>query len=192
MKKQLHEWEADIRQKVNQHDFGYEAGAWADMEQLLDQAGLPPAQGKAAGGEGLWLKLGISLTVALSVIILVAWPAQDRSPDEPYELSSFSIPAQTTPTVPPLPEQERVPVIQQLPRKEIQMDAAKRYYPLPENTEPLMEAPVEMEIPPLLPRKNIQLPPAPQKWDATDYQLPPSRPKRDRKKLFPDIIERNK
>lgn len=43
MKEQNHIWEADIRKKIVAHEFDYDSIAWDEMEQLLDEGAMPPA-----------------------------------------------------------------------------------------------------------------------------------------------------
>lgn len=187
-------WETDIRHQVEQHEFDYDPAAWLAMEQLLD-AGVPPAKAApTTSATTTWLRWAL-LIVAGAALAVYLWqtttqeeavpevPQQEERilPEEFQEMeSSTSIPpdekeverieyatpsSRSIETLDPLPTRFRE--LQRLPSR---TDAY--------STSPLPSGSLEF-LPDSLTARNA----------LPEVKLP--RRKRDRKKLFPDVLKQN-
>lgn len=75
MKEKNHIWEADIRQKVLEHEFDYNPSAWEEMSLLLDEVVIPAPDAKAGpatdfGIGGSWKVITFSV---LLVGLIALW-----------------------------------------------------------------------------------------------------------------------
>jgi len=195
MKEQLHEWEADIRRKVEQHEFDFEPEAWVEMEDLLVQTSSAgklqnPPPGK--GMNGMWWKLGIwSSIIAFVVITIGLWLSRGEETKPEIELSSFSVPVMPIPSDPGRAEAvTKMPVPIPLPLRTKAIPLQE--FSLPKEVE--VSLPTRPSWEPVMPLPTVSPKPLPERpmLRDTGWQLPPAKSKRDRRKLFPDIIERNK
>lgn len=190
MKKQLHDWEADLRQKVEQHEFDFEPQAWAEMEQLLEQASPGGSGSGASVLKGLWWKIGLSVFIGMAIaLITLQWYPEEAGKPKP-ELSSFSIPVPRpaekaeenikVPALNPLPTSIKPPLPIGLSARS--MEGMTPLPPVRDRIEPFEQ----------LPTSAVNLQQESTYFEKPDWQPPAPRRKRDRKKLFPDVIERNK
>ena len=87
MKEHKHIWEADVRQRVVEHEFGYEPKEWEGMSKLLDEVGTLPADlkpGPLSDFElpGFW-KAGFFTLLTVGVIAFsYLWVQQSAKPSE--------------------------------------------------------------------------------------------------------------
>lgn len=193
------DWEADIRQKVNEHEFAYDPAAWGEISTLLDQlpAGSAGAVTKpiVSGSLKLWSIIAISVAIGLTVAI-VLWHKQ-KKPLAP-EVESWSIevsPPETLADTASLNPKIQKRVQPSVFRKRA---LSTTLSPLAVEFQPVVSSPVRSSVEVLAP-----LPPsaaaeevhsvAPPPVVLPEVQLPPPpRRKRNRKTLFPDVIENYK
>ena len=182
-------WEAEVRRVVETHEFEYDPAAWAGMAELLDTT--PPATGGNAGSwwAGAWKWLLPSI-VAVGVASWLAWPMAVEPPSLEGGLPIVvsrpplnSAPAETIVSdgaelVPaPYPNMEPLPL---LPVRNQLLNA-----PIPEMPEMANVLPPALEPLPTLPLPK-ELASNAVKSDSLrmDFER-----KRNRKSLFPDVIE---
>lgn len=196
MKEQQYHWEADIRQSVEQHEFAFDPTAWAAMEQILDKTPPPPPSnptGKSIFNtisKWRW-KLGI---IIMSSSLIIAAILFYEAPSAPV-----SIPTEETATLPveviEIPTnlsekviREEITIVAKLPPKRTIPASQNELRPLPDNVEVIpmnrllpVESLITREFN-LLPTDSLSFP--------DDWQLPESKKKRDRRRLFPDVIKK--
>ncbi len=197
-----HKWEADIRQKVEQHEFEFDPKAWEALDKLLDASSSTAS--KPASNNN-WLSSGWKLLLLLlALALLLYWLSRWQNTEVPL-LSSF--PTQETLseiqpaniTTAPLEDIEEssqsvIQTQQQRPSNPITTPTAieiTEAQPTTELTpittseprpEPMIVAPLEssQEIP-LLNRQAFPI--------ELKIQLPKKRRRRrNRGTLFPDVI----
>lgn len=206
-------WEEELRPKVEAHEFAFDASAWEQMEELLGENGgtmapkdkIPPKSGRWYG----WIFKGLSL----SIIGVLCWWILRTNNENTVKLSSFNV-AVTYTDIPSTNQTnpENAPNIvaagsttnpdfrQLLPANTIKTKKAtpETSYPRPPLTNqeiaPEEEALVDRSsaylTPPLMNDTAIPLLPS-----LLDEKLPTPilnrhKRKRDRRTLYPDVIER--
>ncbi|MCB0548114.1 MAG: hypothetical protein KDD19_11055 [Phaeodactylibacter sp.] len=209
MSHNANKWEADIRQAVETHEFGYDPEAWAAMERLLDGAGggvvgaSPPtgAPGRSRG----WKWLVVLLLGAAGLLLWWFWPAKPMAPP-PLPRMETPVPPDkpSQPGEPAVPEEQPfVPEMKTLPRPGELLAPEKRQRPLmpalPDKEIPFLPLPLQEEqprprwaVPPSLPSRPPALLERPDTLPPElELLLPkPGKRRRDRKTLFPDVIEK--
>jgi hypothetical protein len=178
--------DAELRQAVEGHEFAFDPTAWSEMEQLLDGTGASGGNtsGKKWWKGGAWWLGGLIL---IGIGALLAWwsIASNSKKEEP--LSNFPI----------YEVQEEADV---RPRK-VELIA-----PLPSRLIPLEEQPIELsraiqpfDIQPrrepvqlIIPLETNRPEVVPQKANTETLrgEIPRLKRKRNRRTLFPDVIER--
>lgn len=208
-------WEDELRSKVEAHEFAFDASAWKQMDELLDQGGgtmapkeeAPPASGR--------LTAWIFRDLILIIIGALCWWILSDTNKNAVTLSSFNITTtlENTPTENPL-HTENAPFT-----VEAGSTTNPEYRQLPANTTDFVEAapaatsflateindsaPVEKEETQSLPDRSAAYFTLPLIIDSRIPLLPSllddklSAPvlenrkrKRDRRTLYPDVIER--
>lgn len=189
-------WETELRQEVEQHEFDYDPSAWLAMEQLLD-AGVPAAASTAnASNTSTWLQWSM-LVITGSALVLFLW--HSYSVIEPPQ----EVPQEQELILPEKPPETAVPIPTTIAPDENEIESGELIIPPSrevERLDPLITHWKEVERLPsrenaysssLLPSVEIEL--LPDSLTARDV-LPevelPSR-KRNRKKLFPDVLKQN-
>jgi len=84
-------WEEELRSKVEAHEFAFDASAWEQMDELLDQGGgtmapkdkIPPKSGRWYG----WIFKGLVLTI----IGVLCWWILQMNNEKEVSLSSFNV-----------------------------------------------------------------------------------------------------
>lgn len=197
MKTQRDKWEADLRQKIEQHEFEYDPMAWTEMDQLLNQTSLSgSASASSAIKTGLswWWQLALIIGISTILGLLIyQWSKQDKAP-ETIELSSFSIPESKT-----IPSNEdtiqliirpQIKTLTKLPTLNIKRIKNLNFYSLPDD--------VNINWSPNVLPKFEPLPVSPQPifreqiLELKGIENSPKKRKRNRKTLFPDVIENYK
>lgn len=172
-----HNWDEHVRQVVEKHEFEYEPAAWSGMEQLLNGAGS--ATGAAVLAKSIsWLwVLPLSLVIAGGLWWLAPEGQAAKEDKERTETSSAPkldsspmLPVMLTPIPLPLPSLPVQPVT------------------VPELT-PAIRTPVELL--PSLPGNPLPKQLTAQSVDTLLTLPSPPEPgrKRNRKTLFPDVIQ---
>jgi hypothetical protein len=184
-------WDEAVRQAVETHEFEYEPMAWAGMERMLDVAPPLPAAGAAAKGFSFWVWV-LSAGLAGGLLWYVLRPTTPTQVLPPQESAPRPMPVDNVeayaPPVPiaPLP----TPKLRQVPPASAPSPA-----PAPAEAE-LDEAPTRQSWPAPMPLPSLPLPQQlrhQQPETLPALPLPPSSApsrKRDRKTLFPDVIEK--
>lgn len=86
-----HNWEVDIRQKVEHHEFEFDPKAWEAMEQVLDTSSISSEMGGSESSiDGLNGGIWKVLLLVLSLGLLFYWLTKRENRNEPV-LSSFSV-----------------------------------------------------------------------------------------------------
>ncbi|WP_020535834.1 hypothetical protein [Lewinella cohaerens] len=203
-------WEDELRSKVEAHEFAFDASAWEQMDELLDQGGgtmAPKEETPPAGGRlTAWIFRGLILII---IGALCWWVLNDPNKNT-VTLSSFNI---TTTTENPL-HTENAPF-----KVEVGSTTNPEYRQLPANTTEFVEAapeatnflsteindstPIEEEEEQSLPDRSAAYLTFPLKGNMTIPLLPSllddklsapvlesQKRKRDRRTLYPDVIER--
>lgn len=206
-------WEEELRPKVEAHEFAFDASAWEQMEELLGEGGgtmapkdkIPPKSGRLYG----WIFKGLVLTI----IGILCWWILLMNNEKEVSLSSFNV----TETLNALPSTNQTPpenapnivaagsttnpdFRQLLPANTIKTEKAT-----PESTNPLPPL-ARQEIAPeeeafvdrsaaylTLPLMNdtaIPLLPSSLEEELPTIILNRQKRKRDRRTLYPDVIER--
>jgi hypothetical protein len=209
-------WEGELRSKVEAHEFAFDASAWEQMDELLDQGGgtmatkeeIPPASGRLTA----WIFTGLTLTI----IGALCWWMLSATNENTVTLNSFNITTtpEKTPTENPL-YTENTP---------FNVEAGSTANPensplLPANTTRSVETapetanflateindntPVKEEEQQSLPDRSAAYFTLPLKGNTTIPLLPTlledelsapvlesQKRKRDRRTLYPDVIER--
>lgn len=206
MKEPNYPWEADFRRKAQEHDFGYDPDAWAAMEQLLEPAvpGTPaPPSGPTPGPVLTWAswKLGLFILVSAAG----AWWLWRNSATsvEPNNWTSFELvaPEADPPSpevVPAVKPPEAPPAVSRPVVRRRAVPAPAAVAPAPQTPKKIMPQPA---LPPERPRLTVPtpLPPfkkptltpvsVPAQPDIQSLKPPARKRKRDRRTLFPDVIE---
>jgi hypothetical protein len=184
------QWDEAIRQAVETHEFEYEPAAWAGMEQLLDAAPPLPPAGAAAKGFSFWVWV---LSAGLAGGLL--WYAL-----RPTALMPVSPPEESAPVLAPTQSEEQqvpfaplappsAPKHRQAPPASAPSPALAEPEPEPDWPTARQSWPVPRPLPSLLLPQQLRH----QRADTLPTLLlpPGSAPsrKRDRKTLFPDVIE---
>lgn len=195
MKEQQYHWEADIRQSVEQHEFAFDPTAWAAMEQILDKT--PPSPSTPTGksifstiSKWKW-KLGFIIMSSSLIIAAILFYEAPSAPDSIPAEETTAIPTEEIDiptTIPERVEREEIAIMKKLP--------AKRAIPIPQNG--LRSLPDNIEVIPintLLPlepliTREYELLPTDSLSFPDDWQLPEGKKKRDRRRLFPDVIKK--
>jgi hypothetical protein len=182
------QWDEEVRRTVEAHEFEYEPAAWAGLEQLLEAVPPLPPAGGAAKGFSFW---GWVLAAGLAGGLL--WYAlRPAAPALVFETR------EGTPALVPMENEEMIaPSIPLSPPHA----APKRPPSPPHAADPaLVEpepdlTPARPSWPVLLPLPSLPLPPQLRHQRADTLKVLPLAPspapsrKRDRKTLFPDVIE---
>ena len=198
-------WEADFRKVVETHEFDYDPQAWAAMEGLLDGAGAAAGtSNKAAGLAGAAWKWLFLLLVGAAGLLLWWFLPPERTAPPAVQTEAPAPPAnpQNRPSVPN--EQEALPPptdVNASPRAKILPRQEQRTpIPLPTAPEEASSAPSPAEVIPnrfleplpVLPNGPIPAL-APQDTSLPELNLKPpesTRPRRNRKTLYPDVIKK--
>ena len=179
-------WEAEVRRVVETHEFEYDPAAWAGMEQLLGSA----APGPGSGTGSWWAKAWKWLLPSALTVGGLAWLALQQYKEPPSIQGSF--PVSVT-----IEQQRQQP---QPPEPAAAAPATSYPVPLMETVQPLpvqprllaYPAPELPALPPpvLSPLPSRPLPKAlyPMTVEEEKIGLDFER-KRNRKSLFPDVIE---
>ena len=200
MSEQQYNWEADVRQKVEQHEFDFDPAAWAAMEELLDGGVAPGATNAASAAAttsvSTLLKWAIILLVAatLAFVLLRKTPASDTL-EEPTETPTEQLESQ-------LEEIEPTEAVGQMTLSEENTKYRSDFAPKDQKrmVEPLAPLPpIWQEVRRLPARQDAYttsflpkrvLIPLPDSLGSKDplpeVQLPNE--KRNRKTLFPDVL----
>ncbi|MEL6656871.1 MAG: hypothetical protein AAFP77_25475 [Bacteroidota bacterium] len=196
MKEQQYPWEADLRRQVEQHEFDYDPGGWAAMEEILDGGSVPVSTEAVATLHSSWLKwtLLALLGTALIILLLLRSPQKEQS-------ENLQIPGTEQPSgQEELPQDVPVPAISAV--KEAEPEDHQSFVRPSRKIEVLapLPPPSFKEVKPLPARSDAyQTSPLPTiEWTLLsdslrtqdvlpEPQLP--RRKRNRKKLFPDVLD---
>lgn len=194
------DWEADIRHKINEHEFSYDPVAWGKMSTLLDQplATLPDTGTVSAsttiGTVQLWNILVIA-AISLLTLATIFWYKHKNAPAPVLE--SWSVvtpPTEPKAALPATPQNQTTATDRQPTRTVIATTNLRE--------EPLKTLPSPPEVHPNrrpVPKKIglLKMIPLPDTLTSTivapafqlpEIQLPPR--KRNRRTLFPDVIEK--
>lgn len=201
------DWEADIRQKVNDHEFSYDPAAWEEMSSLLDQVATGSAvthtgpNPVASSSLKLWSIIAITSAVTVTVLALLLWHKQKKSivpeveswsievapPENSVDTLSFRQKSQER-VLPPqnqkrsLSEKELLPVADD--ESLVSSPAASPVRLDQGELSPLPQLVIPQELKPTTPPPSVALP-------AIQLPPPPKR-NRNRKTFFPDVIEHYK
>ncbi|MCO6476949.1 MAG: hypothetical protein J5I94_10040 [Phaeodactylibacter sp.] len=209
MSQEANKWEADVRQAVETHEFGYDPEAWAAMEGLLDGAGGGVAGASpGAGMPGLawgWKVLILLLLGAGGLLLWWYWPAEQAPPQPPTRTERPALPdISRQPIEPSIPEEGRLkpgPDTRLLPDSRLSPEHGASFPlpALPEKETPFLPLPLREEqlrrpwaVPPALPTRapaELEIP-GPLPPDLQQLLPEPVKQRRDRKTLFPDVIEK--
>ncbi|MCB0560578.1 MAG: hypothetical protein KDD09_16600 [Phaeodactylibacter sp.] len=209
MSHDANKWEADIRQAAETHEFGYDPKAWAAMERLLDGTGGSAIGPSPSGGSVVrswsWKVLIFLLFGAVGLLLWWFWPAEQAAPLPPSRMEKPALPdTPLQPGEPAVPEEQQFmpgtntplrPGAQPAPyeRKLSPMPA------LPDRETPFLPLPLREDqprprwaVPPSLPsRPPALLEQAESLPPELELLLPdPGKRRRNRKTLFPDVIEK--
>jgi hypothetical protein len=197
MKTQQDKWEADIRQKVEQHEFEYDSMAWAEMDQLLNQTALGGSTSASSAlktGLSWWWQVALIIGISTIVGLLIyQWNKREKTP-ESIELSSFSIPESETVTT--LEDTIQTTTIRQLealdklPVLDIQSINGWTVHSLPDNITISWRpnTPTVFERLPVYPQPVFRE----QQLKLEGIKTSTDKRKRNPKTLFPDVIENYK
>ena len=183
-------WEAAVRRVVETHEFEYDPAAWAGMEELLDQAALPYVKPTSSWWAQAWKWLLPSVVAVGGLLWFTLRPASEP----PSIQGSFPITVSRAPAKAklssPLPTNNsaepivapyaNISPLTALPTRSPLLDIR-----LPEMPEMTNVIPPALEPLPSLPLPN-KLVSNTAKVDALKMDF---KQKRNRKSLFPDVIE---
>ncbi len=201
MKAQEHSWEEDIRRQIEQHEFDFDSNAWEEMEALLDNAVLPPPDPRLSSARRHWWFYGKWGLPVLILLIGLWWLVQKQAPE--IDLGGFTM------TVPKPKEQPSEKVLTpELVIQEVTPRVVTRPYSQttkvvvrekPDTVGNLSENPETIEKWPPIEKLPLVLPLLQHKVDTGSQinlfkqlkqpSLSPSKRKRNRRKLFPDVID---
>lgn len=201
MSDQKHIWEAGLRPKVEQHEFEYDPTAWVEMEQLLD-GGLilgTPTSTTAGNNSSLTARLRWSIVLLLGAAFLFML-VRDTTVSDAFENTSDASTEQLDNR-----QLESVLEIQaQLPSL-LESNMERQGGATPKNqiqrVEPLAPLPSLKKEVQMLPERQGAYPtrflpgpelvPLPDSLGRKDLllELEPSTRKRNRRTLFPDVLE---
>jgi len=202
-----HNWEVDIRQKVEHHEFDFDPKAWEAMEGLLDASSISREIGGSESvidniSGGIW-KL---LILVLSLGLLLYWLGKRENRNEPI-LSSFSVQEtieEASPkTLTPLPSMDIEKSPKKTPKTRFRSDdRLTSHFKKNETTDTqLAIQPISniasssgsqvLIVAPLVSKQKIPL----LKRQAVSLKLEiqpavKTRRRRDRRKMFPDVIRK--
>lgn len=195
------DWEAEIRQKVNKHEFSYDPAAWGEMSALLEQTTAAASNpGHKAGQNGhtvlnRWMFIAVAILVTIALLFwnhqknarspkIESWSVPVAPPEEAID-ASFSTPKNQMPIK--IAERARDVFVDPTPSilpEELTMEVEEEIFPSRKDQGLCLPLPM-----PPLPKALKSLQPE-VKTDLPEIRLPSSsRRKRDRKTLFPDVIE---
>ncbi|MCB0635232.1 MAG: hypothetical protein KDC54_01365 [Lewinella sp.] len=188
-----HSWDADIRRKVEQHVFDYDPQAWTDMEQLLDEAG-GGSSASTKGKAGRWGRGGLILLAILGLTAVLMYGL--RQPPAKPALGAFTLAPRVEPEMGKASPAPTRPMEQAVSLREtpatVEVPPPAEVLPVEMDTvaggrEPA-RPPVRLMQPldheqgiPLLRERTLPT-------TLTLQPLPAARRRRDRSKLFPDVI----
>ncbi|MEM1215728.1 MAG: hypothetical protein AAGJ82_08600 [Bacteroidota bacterium] len=194
-----HQWEADLRRTVEQHEFDFDPQAWAAMEQLLDaNAGdIPSDSGKhwTAAKWWKWLLMGIAIGLGFFWLTkptvttppaLSSFSVQTRSNEPSPALTDARTDSSTlvqTPRVPTRPPSVPPPVA----NVDVVLDSTSNLPATPGKVTPLRPTP---RVVAPLPSDN-RIPLLTPKDRNPDFRIqtsPPQKRRRNRWTLFPDVF----
>ena len=203
MSHDANKWEADVRHAVETHEFGYDPEAWAAMEQML--AGANGAAGATAGAGPGWISWKVLLPLLLGIAGLLAWwywPAKQAAPPPPSPMETPAIPDTPHHAIKP-PVEKKSPPLPPAASRPMPEERAPRVQeellPLPGREEQFLPLPLREEkpasrwvVPPSLPARPPAMLEMPDSLPPElKLLLPkPGKRRRDRKTLFPDVIEK--
>ena len=194
MSSDFNKWEADIRNQIHQHEFEFDPQAWAQMDALLEQTAIATTSASSSSITLFWKIIAgaligagiITLTIfrqpnstpkpALSNFTIIATDSTGRSTDAPSPTTEQNAsPAQK-------PAQRKIVVAPSLPKDVIQSDVAQdTIVPLLQIIPPFEALPTPRLHPLIIPETDSII------W----HHISPTtqRRKRDKRTLFPDVIE---
>jgi len=194
-----HQWEAGIRQKVEQYEFDFDPQAWDAMEQLLDTSGsTSPDSGNGQTRWSWWKLMLIGLAIGLLLFLLMR-----PNHIEDQLLGSFNVQISNQKTVstsisPTTGASDTTHIV--ITDLNLKARAPK---PLSISTAPATIAapnePEKMEAPTSRPKvlivapleRSTEIPLLQRKDTPPDFKIqdpPPSGRRRNRRTLFPDVI----
>lgn len=195
------DWEADIRQKVNDHEFSYDPAAWGEMSSLLDQVSLaaPNTGGNSTLATVGKIKLSSIIIVVLLALLAIAallWYKEKNAPAPILESWSVVVPPPTPELVSPTTSQTQTVVTAPQRKRTFAAELPTPILPTNDDVQLVKEIP-SIRIPQkvILPLSRSDLPDTVTSTSASpsielpEIQLP--KRKRNRKTLFPDVIENN-
>jgi hypothetical protein len=206
-------WEEELRPKVEAHEFAFDPSAWEQMDELLGEGGgtmapkdkLPPKSGRLYG----WIFKGLVLTI----IGVLCWWMLRTNNENTVSLSSFNV----TETLTDLPSENQTPpenapniveagsttnlndrlslsantpkLVEATPEPVNISPTTTSKETLPEEA-PLLDRSAAYFTPPLTPKTTIPLLPSLLDDGLSTPVLNSQKRKRDRRTLYPDVIER--
>lgn len=212
MKNDKHIWESEVRQRVLDHEFGYEQEGWGEMVDLLDGinssvSDAAPGPSSDIGLSGYW-KVGFASLLLMGAIAWWYWPASSSlETSSPFSIESTAVPTPIKENatksfgsgkgLEEIPAQKRVEIWEAQPSVILTNENTEGIeVPVEKVEEDILALPAARKKIPLLPalpnRKALHLFDTP--LESIDLDLPalpsPLTPKRkrNRKKLYPDVI----